>query len=666
MDMSRTGTILRVDLTKRTTERDSTARYVKDFIGGCGIGNRIFWDEVSPDTRAFDPENALMFDTGPLTGTFFGNKGNFSSKTPEEANHPYVHVGIGGQFPSEVKYAGYDHLIIKGKAETPSYLFINNDIVEIRDAKHLWGLDVHETQRKIKEELKDPDVQIACIGPAGENLVVYALILHEIQNTSSKHGLGAVMGSKNLKAIAVRGTKGLKIANPKEFMTLYDEFFDYIKTGKARLFARMLHQEGLGRQIPEDYKYAYGVPIPDEVPYSPMKAFMKKYLVRPIGCAFCPIQCAELYSMPGVGNGGTQCVNYFGLIYQGAYTGADLKLWFKRTLLANRYGLDSLSVDMLANWLMELYKEGIITAADTDGIPFEYGSEEAMIALIEKLAKGEGFGKLLADGIYPASQKIGKNSFQFADQYDNSFPYGRVEYAPDIGPVSEYRIGEVERMPGFADGYGNINAFAEIDGISPKEAAQIIDNWCDEASERVTGDKNFWRTPVYSKKYSKFTIEKENAFLFNDISGHCEVPSDYLDHYGMSFTFPHYLKWLTADTGEEYTEAQLRETANRVRMSIDAYNAACSRMLGEKPVISKPLETLPSFPIPGRPKTAEELKKVQIDYCVERGYDPETGIPTREGLEKLGLKFIADKFDSISEKNSAAKGASKTSQEPKK
>ena len=140
---------------------------------------------------------------------------------------------MGGQIASEIKFAGYDHIAIKGKADKPVYLYINNDDVEIRDASHLWGLDTHETQRRIKEELEDSDVQMACIGPAGENLVVYALILHDIDNTASRK-VGAVMGSKNLKAVAVRGTKGLKMADPRAFLELFDEFYDDIthRSGK--------------------------------------------------------------------------------------------------------------------------------------------------------------------------------------------------------------------------------------------------------------------------------------------------------------------------------------------------------------------------------------------------------------------------------------------------
>ncbi len=209
--MSWAGTILRVDLTERTMAKESTSRYVEDYIGGAGIGTRIFWEEVPPETRAFDAANILMFNTGPLTGTLLGNKATIAAKTPERANHPYTFVGMGGQIASEIKYAGYDHIAIKGKAEKPVYLFIENDRMEIRDAAHLWGLDTHETQRRIKEELEDPDVQIACIGPAGENLVVYALILHDIDNTRGCDGIEEPEGScgQGNQGIKDSGSQGL-------------------------------------------------------------------------------------------------------------------------------------------------------------------------------------------------------------------------------------------------------------------------------------------------------------------------------------------------------------------------------------------------------------------------------------------------------------------------
>jgi aldehyde:ferredoxin oxidoreductase len=642
--MSWAGTILQVDLTGGKIEKEPTSRYVKDYIGNAGIAAKIFWDEIPPDMRPYNPENLLMFNTGPLTGTLLGNKATVASKTPVRANNPFAFVGLGGQFPSEMKYAGYDHIIVKGKAKEPVYLCINNDSVEIRDAKHLWGLDTHETQRMIKEELGDPDVQVACIGPAGENLVAYAIILHEIENTAAKKGFGSVMGSKNLKAIAIRGTKGLKIADPKAFLSLFDEYYYEVSKGQASLFAKMAQTEGISRQIAEGYHTAYGGEIPEELPPSPTKEWVSKYMVGPIGCAFCPVQCHQNFRVPGIGNGGTVCVNYFGLLLQFMYNATDFEIWWKRTMLANRYGLDTLQIEMIGGWLVELYKRGIITADDTDGIPMERSSDKAITSLIEKIAKREGFGELFADGIVHAARKIGKGYLDLADQYNNEFPYGWNDYAPDIGPVAQYRAGDLERVPGYADAYGNIFSYADILRVSPRKAQKLIDQFCCEASERLMGDANLWREPRYDKRIGPWIIEKETEFLLGDITGHCEVMSPYLEHYGIKFgTCDDNVRWLNAATGIKYTADELRETASRIRTLIDAYNILCARMIGEVPVIAKPIEALASFPQPGRPK-GSELKKIQEDYCRIRGYDPETGVPIREKLEKLGLKDVADKL----------------------
>ena len=293
---------------------------------------------------------------------------------------------MGGQFPSEIKFAGYDHILLKGRAEHPVYLSIDNDRVEIRDARHLWGLDVHETQRRIQKELGSPDVKVAAIGPAAENCLVYAMIVHDIQNTASRK-VGPVMGSKNLKAIAIRGTKGLKIADPKQFLKLFDQYYDEFREGgKAYAFGKQQNQEGISRQIVEGYQFAYGNEVPDGyAPPSPTMDWVRKHKVGSIGCAFCPLQCHQNFSVPGVGNGGTTCVNYFGLYYQKMYTADDFTAWWERTMLSNRYGIDTLSVEMIGSWLMELYSRGIITAEDTDGVPMVKGSRESRVTPVSDI-----------------------------------------------------------------------------------------------------------------------------------------------------------------------------------------------------------------------------------------------------------------------------------------
>jgi aldehyde:ferredoxin oxidoreductase len=662
--MTMAGTILRVDLTRGSIEKEPTSKYVDDYIGGAAIGTKIFCDEVPPVTRALDPENMLMFNTGPLTGTLLGNKATIGAKTAERANHPYTFVGMGGQIASEIKFAGYDHIVIRGRSARPVYIYINNDTVEIRDASHLWGLDTHETQYKLRQELEDQDVQIACIGPAGENLVVYALILHDLDNTASRK-VGSVMGSKNLKAVAVRGTKGLKIADPKLFLELFDEFYQDITTGRGSTFARQQHQEGISRQIAEGYQFAYGTELPKEIPPSPMMDFLKKFMVRPSGCAFCSFQCHQMFSVPGVGNGATTCVNYLGLLFQRMYDAHDFDLWWERTILANQYGIDSLSVEMIGSWLMELYRRGLITEADTDGIPMVRRSREAIIAVIEKIAKKEGFGKLFTDGIAPAAKKIGKDSLVYADQYDNATPYAWADYAPDLGAAAQWRTGEVERVPGFGDAYGNIPVFAEILGISFEEARDLIDSYCSDASERITGDRDVWKTPRYSKNTSRITIEKEDEILLSDVTGVCEARSSYLEHYGLRFGIDHFARWLRAATGINYTPERLREMGRKLRLLVDSYNVLCKRAIGEEPAVGMPFESLTVLPTAGRPKDPRELKKVQEDYCATRGYDPATGVPTRVALEELGLEDIADRLESTAA-GSAAPHAGKAVRKTKR
>ena len=649
--MSTAGTILRVDLTNGNIKKEPTTPYIKDYIGGAGIAAKIFWDEVPPDTRAFEPRNLLVFSAGTLTGTpLSNNKGEVASKSPEQVNHPYVRVGFGGQFPSEMKFAGYDLITIRGKAKEPAYMFINDDSVELRDAKHLWGLDVHQTQARIKNELGDPDIQVACIGPAGENLVVCAMIVTDIDASVSKRGMGAVMGSKNLKAIAIRGTKGLKIADPKAFIDLINEYYHDLTKGDDMAWSRMFHRENLSRMQVEGYPAGYVHDknlVPSEVPFSPTMEFVKKYTVNHTGCAFCPLQCHTNINVPGIGSGATACFGWIGLAFAQLYDRSDYKLWWKRTVLCERYGVDHLYVEMLGSWLIDLYKNGVITAADTDGIPFVKGSEEAITALIEKLAKAEGFGKLLTDGVVPAAEKIGRGSLDFANQYGNTADLlapGNSELNQWQGPVTKYLVGDFENSSALPlDQYAAGICIAEDLGMTPREAIEQIEEWCCKISERYANDRNVWRAEEYDKRLNSIFIGVENTTILDDITGHCQYLSDWYAPITNSFGVPHHARWLSAATGIQYTTEKVCEVAQRVRMLIHSYRILGWHMGGEEHAVSKGYKTQ-ELPRGVKPEYEEQQRR---DYCEMRGFDPVTGIPTREILEELGLKDVADKLEVI-------------------
>ena len=649
--MSNAGTILRVDLTEGRIEKESTSSYLRDYIGGLSIGTKILWDGVPPEITGTDPKNMLIFSTGPLTGTLLGNKCVVIAKSPLFTNKTIGNAGMGGQFPSEMKFAGYDHIVITGKAEEPVYLFINNEEVEIKDAKHLWGLDVYETQTRIREELKDPDVQIACIGPAGENLVAFSMILHDIENTASKAGHGAVMGSKNVKAVAVRGTKGLKVADPEAFMALWQKYWEYYTKGRGKTFAKLLHEAGLAihaeHYLDKDMA-AWGnfdsFVVPPRKKEEQMSDFLNKYLVGRIGCSFCPVQCHQIFDVEGIGGGAT-CWLYAG--FRWVVKSKDLKFWWKCNQLCQRYGMEAISAAGITAWLMDLYEKGIITAADTDGVPMEWGSEEACLTVIEKMARRQGFGELLADGIVPAAHRIGRGSIELAVQFRN------INLGPGFPPVGG--AAGVTAIPASSeisfhppvDIYAVYPWYAPEWGVSEEEAEKIVYEWVSEFAEKTTGDRDSWREESY-ERYANYAVVNESAISACDISGHCDWLSDRLPNFGVWWGPEDIAQAISAATGMNCTTEMLLDAHRRRRLLELTYSELCCRALGEQEEISpKILQPRPDGHFKGAVLEFGKIPRVTNRYYELMGIDPVTRLPSRKELERLGLKDVADMLDRL-------------------
>jgi aldehyde:ferredoxin oxidoreductase len=650
--MSNAGTILRVDLTERQIEKEPTSRYVRDYVGGFAVGTKILWDGVPPDVAGIDPENMIIFSTGPLTGTLLGNKSLVVTKSPLFTNKTLANAGMGGQFPSEMKFAGYDHIVITGKAEDPVYLFINNDEVEIRDAKHLWGTDVYETQTRIKEELKDPDVQIACIGPAGENLFAYSLVLHDIENTASRGGYGAVMGSKNLKAVAVRGTKGLKVADSEAFMELWRQFWEYYTADKGHYVLRAISEgTGVGPSI-DNYRHR-GMAVWgnfDSFVIPPLKkeelvADFGKYLVGGMGCAFCPAQCHQMYDVDGV-RGGLTCDCYMG--FKWLVKNKDLKVWWRLNQLCQRYGMEVLSTAGITAWLMDLYENGIITAADTDGVPMEWGSEEACRTVIEKMARREGFGELLIEGIVPAAHRIGRNSIQRAVQFRNQIPF--PGFAPIGGTVGLQLMGgtsEVWIHPTAADIHSFYAWMAPELGVSEQEAENVINEQASDFAEKTTGYRDSWKEDNY-EHIADYSVVNETAIAACDISGHCDWLSDRCPHLGGWWSPEEVAQAISATTGMDCTTEMLVDAHKRRRLLELAYHQLCIRAFGEQEEI--PLKLAVPRPDGYFKGASIDFQKVPLAmnrYCELMGVDPTTKLPLRSELERLGMTDVADTLEKL-------------------
>jgi aldehyde:ferredoxin oxidoreductase len=423
-----TGQILEIDLTDESVRKTPLdLEIAKKFIGGRGLADKLFWDRMKPGIDPLSPENQFMLFTGPLTGFLTGNVTVARFKSPLVCTTNGIpllgHAATGGHWGPELKAAGYDGVIITGKAEKPVYIYIKNDDIEIRDAKHLWGKITHETEPKIKNET-DPLARVLCIGPAGENLVRYASIQQEYFRGLCRCGSGAVWGSKNLKAIAIRGTKDLPLENPEAYKELFEKVFKLVV--KDRQFVYLRRRWGSITASLMQCEYSTG----------PIKNWREAYWDEG-GKWFEPAAVFQWESRCRVKNRGcygciTPCMQ-LGVIRKGPHAGMVDNPDFDSTALIGpncmvtdpnglyaleafieQCGLDSISFGNVVSWAMECYEKGIITKQDLDGIELTWGNVDAMFKLAKKVTCREGIGDLLAEGVKRASEKVGKGSEKFA------------------------------------------------------------------------------------------------------------------------------------------------------------------------------------------------------------------------------------------------------------
>jgi len=409
-----TGTILRINLTKGTVTREATnMELAHAYIGARGLGARIISDEVDPAVDALGPANKLVFAPGPLSGTFAPSAGRFNVVTKSPLNGSIAASNSGGEFGAEVKYAGYDALIIEGKAQHPVYVWINDDQVEIRDATHLWGMTVSDVTDALRASTA-VDAKIACIGPAGENLSLISAVMNEMGRAAGRTGVGAVMGSKKLKGIAIVGTGSVNVADP-------DAFKAAVMDARAKIKANPVGGEGLkafgtdvlvnilnevGALPTRNYQDGY-FPTADKVGG---ESLTENVLVRPKGCFACFISCGRATKVTnpdfaGVGEG-PEYESAWGF---GPDAGIDnLDAVTKANYLCNEYGLDTIGMGGTVACAMELFELGLLTLKDTDGLDLSWGNAHAMVEAVRKTGVGEGFGKRLAEGSYRLAESVGR------------------------------------------------------------------------------------------------------------------------------------------------------------------------------------------------------------------------------------------------------------------
>ncbi len=414
MNYGYVGTILRVNLnTGKIVKEPLNMKYAKEYVGARGLGTKYFCAEVDPKIDALGPDNKVIFMTGPLTGTAATSAGRYNVVCKSPLTGTIEASNSGGYFAPQLKYAGYDGIIFEGVSEKPVYLYINDDVVELRDASALWGKDVFETTDMLKAEVGD-EFEIACVSKASEDGCLYGNVMNDKHRAAGRGGTGAVVATKKLKAIAVRGTGSVFVAKPEEFFSAITDARDKLQahpvtgTGLRAFGSQVLINiiNGVGAMPKNNWRDGSVFPDADMISG---EALADKYLVRNKGCFGCSIGCGRVVDIkegPFKSEGeGPEYEAGWGF---GADCGVnDLAAVCKANFLTNQYGVDAITMATTVACCMELCEMGAIDAEKEIGFPVHFGDAEAMVKLTELACKQEGFGKILGLGSYRMAEKYG-------------------------------------------------------------------------------------------------------------------------------------------------------------------------------------------------------------------------------------------------------------------
>jgi aldehyde:ferredoxin oxidoreductase len=603
------GKVLRVDLAQETTRVEEVdPQMAKDFIGGRGWAIKYLYDEMDAKTDPLAPENKLIFGTGPLTATPAPTGNRYMVVTKSPLTGALACSNAGGIFPTEMKRSGFDLFLFEGKASRPVYLWIHDGEAEIRPAEHLWGKNVNEATDMLLEET-DAKARVACIGPAGEHLVKIAAIMNDKHRAAARSGVGAVMGSKNLKAVVVRGTGDVPLAHPAEMKALSKEVRSEVSRDVKK-----------GSSLRE-YGTAYVPVVTNEIGILPTRNFQtgvfegtesisghvlkEKFLRRPKPCFGCPIACGrdtEVDDPDYAGEG--EGPEYETIAALGSACGVDnLAAVTKANYLCNELGLDTISAGVTISCAMEMYEKGILPEADA-GRPLRFGDAEAVIALIKQAAYREGFGDLVAEGSHRLASRYGHPELAITAK--------KLEF-PGYDPRGAKGMGLLYATSNIGASHmaGDI-AYSEVFGVP----------------ERID--------PLAIEDKPHLVHRFEDAFAVIDAAGLCVF-------LAVRYLFdPHVDLWPTRltqlmnhATGAGYTPETMLEAGERV------YNL--ERLFLLEAGFTKADDTLPKRmleePLPDGPGKGQvvELDRMLPEFYRLRGWD-DNGVPTDEKLASLGLK----------------------------
>ncbi|MGY5856479.1 MAG: aldehyde ferredoxin oxidoreductase family protein, partial [Candidatus Thorarchaeota archaeon] len=491
------GYYLDVDLTKgKIHKKELEKEWARLYLGGSGIAAKILWDRTGPDTDPLGPDNVLVAGTGPLTGAMFSPSGRmmFAAKGPLTGVWAESHVG--GFLGPEIKYSGFDFVVFNGRSKKPVYLSLRDGEAELLDASHLWGKETDVTTKMMREDHKDPTLETGVIGPAGENKVLYGSIIVDFYRAAGRAGLGAVLGSKNVKGITASGSQGIEAHDMDKFLEANDKEMEKIRDPLWTESLSSLRKYGttdlvaiineIGRLPTKNHWTGFYEQADDIGP----EIIAEKYRIAQEACHGCAIGCKYIirvnegkYSTGPIGGPEYETLMAFG----SNCLNNDVESVFHMGKRCDLLGMDTISCGKTIGFAMELYEQGIISAKDADGLDLSWGNDEAQVELVEKIAKREGFGDTLANGVRKAAETIGGEAWRYAIHVKGLEASGQdprahqsigLTYATNVRGADHLRsISCIEELgyPEIAAArFGKEKADVVLDIMSPVHKGQVV------------------------------------------------------------------------------------------------------------------------------------------------------------------------------------------------
>ncbi|MHA1927819.1 MAG: aldehyde ferredoxin oxidoreductase family protein [Candidatus Thorarchaeota archaeon] len=622
-----TGKILRVLLTDGTFKVEQLPKeWIRDYIGGDGFGAKILYDEVPAGSDPLAPSNKLIISTGPITGTLWPMSGRtvFISKAPLTGIWGESHVG--GFIGPELKYAGYDVLVVEGKSEKPVVILIQDSHLELVDAAEFWGMYTNEVTTAIQRKFRDPDIQVGAIGPAGERGILYSSIIVNHARAAGRTGMGAVLGSKNVKAIAIRGRGAVEVADHEGFTELAKEAHMRVRNNPV---AQEMGKWGtwmltaVKQQIGELPTYNHRTGVFDGWEKLSGEYIRPRFTIADRACFGCSLGCKKMNYVKDGPYAGTleEGPEYEGLMAFGSALGVDdFATTLKANQICNRYGMDIISAGATIGFAIEAFVNGLIDKTTTSGMELKWGDSAQIIRLLEMIGDREGFGDILSKGTRKAAELLGNNTDQYAIHVKGlevSGQDGRTHRSIGLSHATGSR------------GADHLRSLVVVDQLGYEEVAV----------ERWGADKLPEILDPYTEKYkAAAVVETENAYCIRDALIVCW----YSVSHPPIFWMKDFAKMLPLATGE-------KSLGNLDNLTIIAERQmAMKRLFNAREGISRKDDTLPKRfthdPMPEGPGKGQvvNLEPMLDDYYRLRGWDKDTGLPTDKTIKRLSLEWAVD------------------------